>query len=214
MPVYENELIGYFFKPLGTEKVELSLHLGPEMTNNLRHALVEALVDSGDPLLVESSEAAVDVPASFKSILFESGRSDDRRKVIAFSFKDGFTDSALPLLGILVAEFGGPLTLASGVAALGVVKTLWQKLVILREPQDAHAIRLLDAFGRVGAANLSGNGKAAPSWQEIVAATKLDAKDAITALKLLRSKAVVEIESWGAQAEDLDNLANRWKVRF
>jgi hypothetical protein len=214
MPVYENEVLGFFFNPLGTEKVELSRHLGPEMTNNLRHGLVEALVDSDDPALVESSEAAIDVPPAFKSILFERGRSDDRRKVIAFSFKDGFTDSALPLLGILVAVFGGPLTLASAVASLGVVKTLWQKLVILRAPQDTHAIRLLDALGRVGAANLTGSRKAAPRWQDVVAASKLDAKDALTALKVLRGKAIVEIESWGGQAEDLENLANCWKVRF
>jgi len=76
MPVYENELIGYFFAPLGTEKVELSRHLGSEMTNNLRRALVEALFDSGDALLIESSVAAIDVPPSFKSILFERGRSE------------------------------------------------------------------------------------------------------------------------------------------
>ena len=213
MPVYENELLGFFFKPLGTDKVELSRALGPDKADNLRRALAEVLVDARDPLVVESSEAGIDVPPSFKSILFKGDGPNERRKVVAFSFKDGFSDTALPLLGILVAVFGGPLALGTGVAALGVVKTLWQKLIILREPQDAAAIRVLDALGRVGAASLAGNGKA-PTWTEVLAATKLDAKDAITALKFLRSKQVVEIANWGDQAENIDNPSNRWKVKL
>ncbi|MFZ5781440.1 MAG: hypothetical protein ACOY4R_14705 [Pseudomonadota bacterium] len=213
MPVYENELLGFFFKPLGAEKVELSRQLGPDRTDKLRCALAQALVEAKDPRLVETAEAVIDVPPAFKSVLFRGGGPDERRKVVTFSFKDGFSDSALPLLGILVAVFGGPLALSTGVAAAGVVKTLWQKLVILREPEDAAAIRVLDAVGRTGAANLTREGKA-PTWREIHAATRLDAKVAVTALKFLRGKKVIDVESWGDQAEDIENPLNRWKVRL
>ncbi|WP_421999340.1 hypothetical protein [Reyranella sp.] len=213
MVVYENELLGFFFAPLGTEKVELSRHLGPDGTDNLRRALAEALVEAQDPLLVETAEASIDVPSSFKSVLFRGGGPGERRKVVTFSFKDGFSDSALPLLGILVAVFGGPLALGTGVAAAGAVRTLWQKLVILREPEDAAAIRVLDAVGRVGAAKVA-EGARAPTWQDILAATGLDEKAARTALGLLRTRKVVDVESWGDQAEDLDHPLNRWKVRL
>src|SRR5262249_36066232 len=156
------------------KKVELSRHLGPIAVDNLREALAESLLDAaeGADALVESSATSIDVPPSFKSILFRRGRSSDTRMVVAFSFRSGFSDSALPSLGILIAVFSGPLALATAVAALGVVKTLWQKLVVLRAPQDRHAIRLLDAMGRVGAANLANFAKAEARWTEILRASE------------------------------------------
>jgi hypothetical protein len=216
MQVYENELLGFFFAPLGAEKVELARQLGAEPTGNLRQALAEVLLDAEEasPSLVESSVVSMDSPTPFRSVLFKLGRSNDNRQVVAFSFTDGFKDSALPLLGILIAVFAGAVSLASVPAALGVAKTLWQRLVILRTPQDADAIRLLEALGRAGAANLVDRRTIAPTWEQTVVLSVLDPKHASAALRLLRSKAIIEIESWGGQREDLDHLANRWKVRF
>jgi hypothetical protein len=215
MQVYENELLGFFFAPLGAEKVELARQLGAEPTGHLREALAETLLDAqASPGLVESSVVSMDLPTPLKSILIKLGRSNDSRQVVAFTFTDAFKDSALPLLGILIAVFAGTVSLASVSAALGVAKTLWQRLVILRAPQDADAIHLLEALGCAGAANLADRRTIAPTWEQTVAVSGLDPKQASVALRLLRGKAIIEIESWGGQREDLDHLANRWKVRF
>lgn len=216
MQVYENELLGFFFAPLGAEKVELARQLGTESTSNLRQALAEALLDAEEasPPLVESSVVPMNLPTSFKTFLLKPGRSNDTRQVIAFSFTDGFKESALPLLGLLIAVFAYPLSLASVPAALGVVKTLWQKIVILRAPQDANAIRVLEALGRSGAANLADRRTIAPTWEQTVALSGLDPTQASLALRLLRSKGIIEIEGWGGQREDIDNPHNRWKIRF
>jgi hypothetical protein len=216
MQVYENEILGFFFAPLGAEKVEIARQLGAEPTGNLREALAEALLDAEEasPGLVESSVVSMDLPTPLKSILFKLGRSHDSRQLVAFSFSDAFKDSALPLLGIFLAVFAGTVSLATVPAALGVAKTLWQRLVILRAPQDADAIHLLEALGCAGAANLADRRTIAPTWEQTVAQSGLDPKQASLALRSLRSKAIIEIESWGGQREDLDHLANRWKVRF
>jgi hypothetical protein len=216
MEIYENELVGFFFAPMGADKVELARQLGFEQTNTLRQALAEALLDEEavSPSLVDSTVAEIEQPPSFKSILLKRGRSIDNRKIVVFRFKDAFKETALPLLGILIAVFSGTLALASVPAALGVVKTLWEKLVVLRSPEDTNAIRLLEALGCSGAANLAANRPAAPTWEQILAASDLAAKDAANALKLLRGKAIIEIDSWGGQAEDVEHLSNRWKVRL
>lgn len=138
MPIYEHELLGFFFDPLGTEKVELTRQLGAGPATNLRQALAEVLLDADDAsrLLVESAVVSVNQPTSFKSILLKRGDAGDAQKIIAFNFTDAFKETALPFLGILIAVFASSAALGSAIPALGIVKTLWQKLVILRAPED------------------------------------------------------------------------------
>lgn len=216
MPIYEHELLGFFFDPLGTEKVELTRQLGAGPATNLRQALAEVLLDADDAsrLLVESAVVSVNQPTSFKSILLKRGDAGDAQKIIAFNFTDAFKETALPFLGILIAVFASSAALGSAIPALGIVKTLWQKLVILRAPEDADAICLLDALGHAGSANRADHKTIPPTWEQLLATSELDPKQGSLALKLLRSKGIIEIESWGGQDEDIDNLANRWKVRF
>jgi len=214
MQVYENELLGFFFKPAGAEKVEISRQLGSQAASVLREAIAATLLDeqAASPSLFQTHIADIEPSQSFKSILFKQGRANDNRKIVVFNFKDAFNDTALPLLGLLIAAFSGPLKLETLPEALEVVKGLWGKLIVLRTPQDADAIRLLDALGRVGAADIAAAGQAPPTWATLLAASGLPAADALTALKLLQARGVLEIARWGGQEENLEDPGNRWRV--
>ena len=214
--VYENELLGYFLRPAGGDKVAVSKELGTERLAILCNALAETLLTESEKSasLVEVEMVKIKDATSFKSVLFRKGRTTQSREIVAFSFKDAFSETALPLLGILIAIFSGPLAWASVPAILGVMRTLWKKLVVLRGPKDEHAIRLLETLARAGAADLVASRPASPLLESLVAASGLSSTDALKALERLLAKEVVEIASWGGQAGDIGNTQNRLRVRL
>ena len=215
MDICENELLAHYFGKVGADPIAITKHLGGQNCSTLREVLAILLFEEAQspssPYLAFDAEQLADT-TSYKSILYKGGGYSGERWILSFTFKDALNETALPLLGILIAIFGGPLTLATVPAALGVAKLLWGKLAVLREPEDAHAIRLLEALSEVRVRNLLDGLVPEPAWHEILEQTDLTGEQALAALKQLRVRKIVDVAQWGDQSENLEHLQNRWKV--
>lgn len=211
--VRENELLADMFDR-ALAPVDLIVALGRERSDYLREAFSHLLVeqaDSGAPGITYTVEELA-APPVFKSVLYEKGGYAGSRALLVFNFGIGFSDTALPLAGLLIALFSGPLALASAVAALGIAKTLWSKLVILRSPQNDDAISLLKSLAVAKEAEIRHGFKTDPTWQVWLSASGINDHSAVNALKFLNASKIITASEWGDQAGDLENPENRWRV--
>jgi DNA-binding transcriptional MocR family regulator len=95
-----------------------------------------------------------------------------------------------------------------------VSKTLWSKLILLRRPQDADAIDVLNALLRVRAEHVLNSDKQYPTTREIETNSGMSRDGVIAALKSLRSKGVIEAATWAAQTDDMTQDENQWTVKL
>lgn len=215
MNVEENQLLAYCFNSID-DPYKLVDYLGADASNNLRSALTLVFAEHAErgELDIGCSLHEWQGAGSFKSVIASGGGYSRKQWVAAFSFGVGFSDTALPLLGILIAIFGGPLTLATLPAALGVAKTLATKLAVLRGPAHRDAISLLNTLAALRERMRRNGESGQPRWSAMLAESGLNEDSAIDALRILRTKSIVTIAEWGAQEEDVKNPDNRWKVKI
>lgn len=217
MTIYENQLLGYFLAPLGQRRLALVDAIGADGADALRYALASVLLevaaDRDNPFLtVEETERPA--PPRFRSVVWRGGGLDEPATLYAFNFKEAFTGSGLSLLGLLVSLDGGALSLAAIPAGAELLRNLWSKLAVLREPEHADAICLLNAMAAARADLRLAGSSSGPRWDDVVTRSGLDREAARTALNLLRDKGIVEVSEWGGQAEAVDHPDNRWRVKF
>ncbi len=214
MKVYENELLGLFLKRLDGRQVELVETLGEEASDQLRQALAAFLnnqAQNGDGRYVTVEESEHPSPPDFKSVVWRGG-APGRARLLAFNFKNAFTDSALPLFGLILSLFGGPLTWASLPSGLELMQKLWSNLSLLKEPENADAIVLLDALVKAKAKHALAKSADLPSWSETLLELGPASSNPSAALDFLLEKKIVEIRSWGGQAGDKLHPDNRLTV--
>jgi hypothetical protein len=214
--IFENELLGYYFGRSGSDPLDIQRILGRDACDNLRSAIASELLEQAkrdDTDLVDFEVVSLSGGAQFNSILYRGGGYSGPRKIILFGFKGTFRESALPLLALVIAAATGVLGLASLPVAGAVIKAAWSKLEVLREPQDRSAILLLEALSAAKLRHKGQDGRKDPSWKEVLEQAPLDPQAAQAALKVLRTRSLVEISEWGDQTDDDEHPGNRWKVQ-
>lgn len=133
-------------------------------------------------------------------------------RLYTFGFKDAAKSTALQILGLGLAVFLAPVTPAQGVQALAIAKSLWEKLIVLKRPENGDAIDMMEAIGRRRAAQLVEGVEAMPSTLELLADTEISESAATAALKWLESRKLVEATLWGGQAGDVSHPQTQWRI--
>ena len=152
--IQENELLGRVFKAFGTEGITLLQKLSTSDQKEVRETLAQVLVDAAKD---DAGVAAAieDLPAGhdFKSILFTT-RGPKTNRIYTFTFKDAAVETMLPILGIVLTIYTGKWGIAAIPQVGAVLKTLWSKLLVLKRPEDADAIDVVNAIVRVRAQHI------------------------------------------------------------
>lgn len=212
--IQENELWSEIIRPLGDRKNAFDEIFSDEEVEELRTALTKFLVDAAN------DNTGIDVVAedlgsgkALDLVLIQTGKVK-KNCVLCFSFKDAAAETALPILGIALTLYYSGRGLAAIPQVAGALKTLWSKLILLKRPEDANAIDVLNALLRVRAEHVLSDDEQHPSTREIEINSGL-AKDPVTAaLKSLRARGVIDVVAWAGQADDMTQDGNRWKVRL
>jgi hypothetical protein len=213
----ENEILNRVIGaggPLGAVGLDLNDLLSDEEANALRDTIATFLVAAADENAgVTVTTEQLPPGNDFKSIIYKSA-GVRTNKLLAFSFRDAATETALPLLGITLTIYTGKWGLATIPQVAGVLKTLWSKLVVLRRPADGDAIDVLNALVRIRTKHIVAAVKDHPTSLEIETDSGLSRDAAMAALKSLRTRGVVEVVTWAEQTDDVNHLYNRWKVKL
>ncbi len=133
---------------------------------------------------------------------------------MVFSFKEAAIETTLPLLGIVLTIYTGKWGLASIPQAASVLKTLWSKLIVLKRPEDADAIAIVNAIVWVRARHVLQGANEHPSNHELEIESGLSRDSLIVALRSLRSRGVIEASPWAAQTDDFTQQGNCWKIKI
>jgi hypothetical protein len=208
----ENEIWAEILEPIGKLKEAFNASFSTEESKEISSALAEFLVEAGkDNAGVQVEAEDLPTQSTFKSILYKSSKRSN--KILCFTFKDAAFDTAFPMLGMALTLYAGKWGPAIPQAA-GLLKTLWSKLVLLKRPADSDAIDVLNALIRKRAKHVLDGNKGHPTTHEIEIECGMSRAPVVAALKSLRSRGVVDVESWAGQTDDLAQSENRWKVRL
>ncbi|MET3665318.1 hypothetical protein [Caulobacter sp. 1776] len=213
MNVNENQLLGFFLKPLDGRQAELIEDLGEGRSDALRRAMASFLSQAAngvDDRYVTARESDLPTPPDFKSVVWQSGAKGPPRMIV-FNFKDAFQETALPLFGLILSLCANPLSWADLPTGVDILQKLWSRLSILKAPEHADAIALLKALALAQAERKLAKSPEPPTWSEV--SLKLGASLAVTpALDMLLDKKIVEIVHWGDQAQDRSHPDNRLRI--
>jgi len=218
MNVKENEVVGYCLRVLGDDAEALVETMNEEAFAALQESIVRFLDEEaarGDASPFARTD--LDLPPGvkpFRSILFEDRGSNGSRRIVAFSFREAASATALQLLGIALAVFSVKLTLAAVPQILGVLRTLWSKVIVLGRPADDDAIDVLETIVRLRAKRRVNGDATLPTLREIQGALELEGDMVVRALQKLSSLAVVEVVIWGGQGGNLADSDNAWAVKL
>lgn len=141
--------------------------------------------------------------------IFNNGRTV---RIYTFGLVEASKASALQILGIALTFFMAPLTPAIGVQTLAVMKTLWDKLIVLERPQNADAIDALESIAKLRAIHLAEGDESMPSTTEIVDDLEMESDAVTVALKWLESKKIIEASNWGDQEGNVAHPETRWQI--
>jgi len=211
--VLENQLLGWSWQSLGADTaLALADRVSDEHADELRAAMASVLLQE-DASRVET--AATEVPAGtpFNSVLYRDVGTDGTRRMIVFGFRDAAVETILPLFGLALTVFGGHWGWGVVTSVGGIAKTLWSKLAVLKRPDDADAIDVLEAIVRVRARHVAAGENEYPSGAQIGAELPLDETARNRALARLKTRGIIDAVSWGGQADDAAHLENRWRVK-
>jgi hypothetical protein len=215
--VLENELLGYCLRPLGEQAGNVAEALSDDEAEAWRQTLANFLLAEaaqGDASPIQISTVEVPAIRDFKSVLYRDEGIGGSKKIVAFNFRDAAVETALPLLGIAIIVFTGKWGIAILPQIGGVLKTLWSKLVVLKRPDDAEAIDVLEALVRVRARHVTSEHAEYPTGAELKHETDMASDLVKRALARLKAQGVIEAVSWGGQSEDVGHLGNRWRIKL
>jgi hypothetical protein len=208
----ENEIIGRTLGTFGKEGNALLGKLSKSEVSELRVTLAHFLVSAANENACVTA-STVELPSGndFKSILYRTAKTN---RILTFAFKDAAVEALFPILGIALSIYTGTWGVATIPEAGGVLKTLWSKLVVLKRPEDADAIDVVNAIVRVRAQHVLDGSNEHPTSLELETNSGLSKDALIAALKTLRSRGVIEASSWVAQTDDMTQQGNRWRIKL
>jgi hypothetical protein len=210
----ENEIIGRTLGPFGEEGRALLGKLSKSDVSELRVILANFLVSAAkENDCVTSATEELPSGNNFKSILYTTPGPKTNR-ILTFAFKDAAVETVFPILGIAWAIYTKDWGIATIPEAVSVLKTLWSKLVVLKRPEDADAIDVINAIARVRAKHVLDGSNEHPTSLELETNSGLSKVAMVAALKTLRSRGVIEASSWAAQTDDMNQQGNRWKIKL
>jgi hypothetical protein len=212
LEVVETELLRTALRPLRDQRLAVVDTLDDTEAEAVRQALAGVLLEEAEAGTVGRRHVALVVPPGFKSILYRREGDDGVSQVVVFNLQDAATETAISLLGVLVAVFTGSWSFGTVISAAGVAKTLWSKLKVLRRPEDAEAIEALEALARARAKLFTAGHNEAPSTAQIEAEAMLPAEALRRALGRLKTLRVIEVARWAGQAEDMAPPGTTWKI--
>jgi hypothetical protein len=210
----EREIIGRTMGAYGEEGKALLGKLSKSDVNELRVILANFLVSAAsENACVTTGTKELPSGSSFKSIVYKSPGAKPNR-MLTFTFKDAAVETVFPILGIALAIYTKGWGIETIPEALGVLKTLWSKLVVLKRPEDADAIDLINAIARVRVKHVLDGSNEHPTSLELETNSGLSKVGLVAALTTLRSRGVIEASSWAAQTDDMNQEGNRWKIKL
>jgi len=210
----ENEIIGRTLGAVGGEGIALLGKLSESEKSELRVTLANFLVSAANENAgVTTGVEELPSGHDFKSILYKSAGPKTNR-ILTFAFKDAAVETVFPILGIALTIYAGKWGVATISQAGSVLKTLWSKLVVLKRPEDADAIDVINAIVRVRAQHVLGGLNGHPTSLELETNSGLSKDALVAALKTLRSRGVIEASSWGGQTDDMNQQGNHWKIKL
>lgn len=211
--ISEDALIPFCLDHLPADLRDRILLSDPDRLNSVRSLLAEHLLQTADVdpgVVYEAEEMTISQGSDLGFRIGRVSADGNTIKLYTFGFKDAAKATALQILGLGLAVFLAPVTLAQGVQALAIVKSLWEKLIVLERPQNGDAIDMMEAIGKHRAAYLAEGVETMPSTEELLAGT--DSVAATAALKWLEGQKLIEAALWGGQAGDASHPQTRWRI--
>lgn len=200
---------------LGTQADEFLLTM-PEDRYEAAMATLQFLLEEETRRAQDDSQVAIadngpENRSPLNSKIFDMTNGGDDR-VVLFNIKETFMQTWLPLaslVSVLSAESAGTKEFAD---VIRTVMGVWENLVILRKPQDAHAIEAVRAIGVLTIRGRAATSPSAPTSADIAVETGLCMSDLAGALTQLTRLKAVENAGWGARPHDLNDPDHRWKI--
>lgn len=196
----EDASIAAVLKRYGLEGYERSL------------ALTLSIFDMPEILEQVGQKAAVEGGHTDLNSVLRGGKSG-ARKVVAFNFTKTFKEVLLPVSVLTATLSAGSPTFSNLTEAALSLRALWSNLIILRQPDNDHAIRTVQAIGGLTlGARLAYVKPEEPSTAAIATDTGLTAVEVAQALELLCKYGVVVNVAWGDQSGDFQSPNSLWKL--
>jgi len=212
MELEQAQLIAHCVDRNGLDAAALLQSLSDRRHADIERLLVQVLLQEAEVGRVAVQAHELDAPTGWGAVLHR--RRDGKSQVVySFAIRDAATETALPILGLLLTVLAAT-PWVPWVQGAAVVKTLWGKLVRLRRPEDGEAIDVLDALARAAARQRWAEGAPAPTAVEIAQEAGIEIARAIAALTRLERESVVEVAEWAGQRGETAAEGNRWRVRF
>jgi hypothetical protein len=220
--ILENELLAYCLSharhvaSAQAEVTETLTGLSIERRLAVTEAIAQVLRDEAPAGNV--TLRSIPVPQSpsdeFSAILHRRKRDGEVTEITLFGIRDALIAGILPLFGLILATAaGGPLGLPVPFASLAYA--LWSKLRILRRPEDADAIDVLEVIAADRNAGIREWKSGGVLRSQIVAELEnIPDLRVIKALEKLYNRHIIKVTRWGGQAEDLPDPHNAWSVRL
>lgn len=227
MIIDESEVLGYFLRQGTNVEVAALGEVEDEDLDAIRFAFCEVLFQNASPAdkepadkepagkegsVLEWEEIEFERQGELKSIIHRSSHIGRTHKIVAFNLRDGFLESGLPLLGLCVLLFSGKWGPAAIPGIAAICKTLWDRLVILKRPQDAEAIDTLEALLNLRAESFGQKHVGMPTTAKIAERREKPVSGILKPIAQLSSLKVIKCAEWGDQRGDLEHPGNRWKV--
>lgn len=207
---------GFVAAGLGDKQADEFLRAMPDDRYEAAIAALDALLEAEATHAPDDSQVAIanDIPengSSLNSKIFDmTGGGNDR--IVMFNIKEAFMQTWLPLaslVSVLSAESAGLKEIAD---VIRTVTGIWKNIVILRKPQDAHAIETVRAIGVLTLRGRTATPSLAPTSADIARETGLPMPDVASALTQLTHLKAVESAGWGTRPHDLNDPDHRWKI--
>jgi hypothetical protein len=175
-------------------------------------ALTLAMLDTPAIRDQTGQKPAVEAEGTDLNSVLTGGKAGARR-VVAFNFTKTFKEVLLPLSVLTATLSAGSPTFSNLTEAALALKALWSNLIVLKQPDDDHAIRTVQAIGGLTlAARLAYVTPEEPSTAAIATDTGLTAIEAAQALESLCKSGVVVNVAWGNQSGDFQSPSSLWKL--
>ena len=214
--MYASQLIQPGLIDAGVERSAAENYLGSMNSEQFDTSvlLVTDILMSSVEHGVSPKDVSSDAQRRLDSALYGAGKSTGK-VVVAFNLTQTFKETYLPVAVLASTILSGQhLGLKDTISLSKVLTSFWSNFVILKQPDDDHAIRVVRAIGVVILEAKASYARPEASNLQIATRSELTLAEVAAGLKRVIALGLVENLAWGGQADDLVNENNLWKLTF